>query len=272
MLCMFLRDAGIQMTHMAILELMSLGKNFGQNVAVNSLDMTVEEGEIRGLIGPNGSGKTTIFNLITGFLKPSKGRIIWRGNDITASPPHAVAKLGLARTFQLTTLFRDMTVLQNVIMAHHLHLRASLWHQFLKSAECRQEEKEIEDMSLALLERMGIATRKDEIAGELPHGYQVALGIANALASGPKILLLDEPVGGMNPVETDETMQRIRSVRDQGITVFLVEHDMRAVVSTCDKITCINFGNKIAEGSPQMVCSHPEVIEAYLGEEVSCSL
>jgi len=127
-------------------------------------------------------------------------------------------------------------------------------------------------MSLVLLERMGIADRKDEIAGELPHGYQVALGIANALATNPKIILLDEPVGGMNPVETDETMERIKSLRNQGITVFLVEHDMRAVMSTCDKITCINFGNKIAEGSPQMVCSQPDVIEAYLGEEVSCSL
>jgi len=260
------------MTNMAILELIGLGKNFGQNVAVNAIDMSIDEGEIRGLIGPNGSGKTTLFNMITGFLNPTKGRIIWKGTDITGAPPHVVTKLGLGRTFQLTTLFRDMTVLQNVIMAHHLHIRTSLWHQFLKSDESRQEEEEIEGMSLALLEKMGIETRKNEIAGELPHGYQVALGIANALATDPKIILLDEPVGGMNPVETDETMQRVKTLRDEGITVFLVEHDMRAVMSTCDKITCINFGNKIAEGSPQMVCSHSEVIEAYLGEEVSCSL
>ena len=260
------------MTHMAILELRGLGKNFGQNVAVNAIDMSIDEGEIRGLIGPNSSGKTTLFNMITGFLKPTKGKIIWQGEEITGFPPYVVTKLGLARTFQLTTLFRDMTVLQNVIMAHHLHIRVSLWHQFSKSAESRQEEEEIEGMSLALLEKMGIETRKDEIAGELPHGYQAALGIANALATSPKIILLDEPVGGMNPVETDETMQRIKTLRDEGITVFLVEHDMRAVMSTCDKITCINFGNKIAEASPQMVCSDSEVIEAYLGEEVSCSL
>jgi len=257
---------------MSILELAGLGKNFGQNVAVNEIDISIDEGEIRGLIGPNGSGKTTIFNMITGFLKPSRGRVLWQGKDITGLLPHAIAKLGLARTFQLTTLFRDMTVLENVIMAHHLHIRTTLWQQFLKSTESRQEEEEVQGMSLVLLERMGIADRKDEIAGELPHGYQVALEIANALATNPKIILLDEPVGGMNPVETDETMERIKSLRNQGITVFLVEHDMRAVMSTCDKITCINFGNKIAEGSPQMVCSQPDVIEAYLGEEVSCSL
>ena len=256
----------------AILELKGLGKNFGKNVAVNEIEMSVEEGEIRGLIGPNGSGKTTLFNLISGFLKPTRGMIIWQGQEITGLPPHVVTRLGLVRTFQLTALFSEMTVMQNVVISCHLHTGTTLWQQFRHSAETRRKERETEEKALNLLESMGIADRKDEIAAELPHGHQAALGIANALATGPKMILLDEPVGGMNPTETSETMDRIKMLRDRGITVFLVEHDMRAVMTTCDKITCINFGNKIAEGAPQMVCNHREVVEAYLGEEMACSL
>ncbi len=253
---------------MAILELHGLSKNFGKMVAVNDFDLSVEEGQIRGLIGPNGSGKTTIFNLITGFLSPTQGRVTWRGQDITGLPPHAVARRGLARTFQLTALFKEMTALQNVIISCHLHTRTGLWEQFLGSAKSRHRERELEQKALALLESVGIAERADEIAGELPHGHQAALGIANALATEPKMILLDEPVGGMNPSETKETMDRIRKVRDGGVTVLLVEHDMKAVMATCDEITCINFGNKIAEGTPQMVCGHREVIEAYLGGDM----
>ena len=257
---------------MAILELKSLSKNFGQLVAVNEIELSVEEGEIRGLIGPNGSGKTTLFNVITGFLKPTRGTVTWQGEDLTGLSPHVVARKGLARTFQLTALFGDMTVFQNVIMACHLHTRTSLWEQFWRNARTRLKEREVEEKAIALLESMGIADKKNEIAGDLPHGHQAALGIANALATEPKIILIDEPVGGMNPTETSEIMDRIKMVRDNGITVFLVEHDMRAVMTTCDEITCINFGNKIAEGTPQMVCSQQEVIDAYLGGDVdTCS-
>ena len=251
---------------MALLELKGLGKNFGNNVAVNSIDMRIEEGEIRGLIGPNGSGKTTVFNMISGFLKPTRGTVMWQGEVINNLPPHHVTRLGLVRTFQLTALFSEMTVMQNVIISLHLHTEMNLWQQFWRSAETRRKEKEVEAKALGFLEMMGIAYAKDEVAGDLPHGHQTALGIANALATKPKMILLDEPVGGMSPTETNETMERIKKLRERGITVFLVEHDMRAVMSTCDKITCINFGNKIAEGTPEMVSSHPQVLEAYLGE------
>jgi len=246
-----------------------LGKNFGENVAVNEIEISIEEGEIRGLIGPNGSGKTTLFNMISGFLKPNRGMVIWRGQEITSLPPHVVASLGLVRTFQLTALFSEMTVMQNVVISFHLHTGTTLWQQYRHSAETRRKEKEIEAKALHLLESMGITHRKDEIAADLPLGHQAALGIANALATGPKMILLDEPVAGMNPTETGETMDRIKMLRDQGITVFLVEHDMKAVMTTCDKITCINFGNKIAEGAPQIVSNNRAVIEAYLGEDIT---
>jgi branched-chain amino acid transport system ATP-binding protein len=249
----------------ALLQLKNLGKDFGRLVAVNRIDLTVEPGEIRGLIGPNGSGKTTIFNLITGFIPPSRGSVFFQGEDITDLPPHAVARRGLARTFQLTTLFKEMTALENVVMACHLHLRVGLWRQFWRTARTRRREKAVEFRAMELLEFMGMAERANELAGELPHGHQCALGISNALATNPKMILLDEPVGGMNPTETAQTMDRIRRLRDLGITVLLVEHDMKAVMSTCDRITCINFGNKIAEGTARDVCSSQDVIEAYLG-------
>jgi len=251
---------------MNILELAGLRKQFGELVAVDDIELSIEEGEIRGLIGPNGSGKTTLFNLITGFIRPTRGKVIWQGHDITAQSPHAIAKKGLARTFQLTTLFKDMTALQNVVIACHLHTETGLSQQFLRTARTRNKERAIEEKAMGLLETMGIADVKDEVAGELPHGHQRALGIAIALATEPKLLLLDEPVTGMNPIETRETMDRIRMLRDRGVTILLVEHDMRAVMTTCEKITVMNFGKKIAEGIPEEVSKHEEVIEAYLGK------
>jgi len=251
---------------MNILELAGLRKQFGELVAVDDIELSIKEGEIRGLIGPNGSGKTTLFNLITGFIRPTRGKVIWQGHDITAQSPHAIAKKGLARTFQLTTLFKDMTALQNVVIACHLHTETGLSQQFLRTARTRNKERAIEEKAMGLLETMGLADVKDEIAGELPHGHQRALGIAIALATEPKLLLLDEPVTGMNPIETRETMDRIRMLRDHGITILLVEHDMKAVMTTCEKITVMNFGKKIAEGIPEEVSKHEEVIEAYLGK------
>ncbi len=252
---------------MAILQLSGLSKNFGSLVAVNHFDLSIEEGEIRGLIGPNGSGKTTLFNLITGFIRPTRGRVTWRGHDITHQSPDAIAEKGLARTFQLTTLFKEMTALQNVVIACHLHIGLGLFQQFSGTARTREREKEIEEKALGLLETMGIADVKDEIAGELPHGHQRVLGIAIVLATEPKLLLLDEPVSGMNPTETRDTMHRIEMLRDRGITILLVEHDMKAVMTTCDKITAMSFGEKIAEGGPEEISQHEQVIEAYLGKD-----
>jgi branched-chain amino acid transport system ATP-binding protein len=253
---------------MELLELHALTKAFGQNTAVMSLDLQLREGQIMGLIGPNGSGKTTVFNLISGFLTPTRGRIYYQGLDITGLPPHKIARLGLARTFQLTAVFLEISVLENVILCCHLHSGTNLWQQFLRDRKTRRKEKSAEVKAMGLLEWMGLKELALDRAGDLPQGHVAGLGIANALATEPKLILLDEPVGGMNPTETEETMERIRRVKDNGISVFLVEHDMRAVISTCDEVTCINFGNKIAEGSPRSVCDHPEVIEAYLGGEV----
>ena len=258
---------------MDILELKGVGKDFGSLVAVDRLDLTVKEGAIHALIGPNGSGKTTVFNLITGFHTPTRGTVYFRGEDITDLPPYVVAKKGLARTFQLTTLFKEMTVLQNVMVACHLHTRINLYRQVVRNAKSRRRHRAVEERALELLDFMGIAHRKGEIAGELPHGHQAALGIANALATEPKMMLLDEPVGGMNATETGQTMDRIKKLRDLGLTILLVEHDMKAVMNTSDIITCINFGNKIAEGTAQEVCSCKEVNDAYLGGTIdACSL
>lgn len=250
---------------MNILELVSLRKEFGGLVATNDVNLGIEEGEIRGLIGPNGSGKTTLFNLITGFIRPTRGKVIWQGHDIAGQSPDTIAKKGLVRSFQLTTVFKEITALQNVVIARHLHNKASILGQIFGRTNAREKEKAVEEKAISLLETMGIGDVKDEISGELPHGYQRALGIAITLATEPKLLLLDEPVTGMNPIETRDMMERIKMLRDSGITILLVEHDMKAVMTTCEKITVLNFGEKIAEGSPEEVSKNREVIKAYLG-------
>ncbi len=251
---------------MKLLEVKGLRKQFGGLVAVNDIDLNLEEGEIRGLIGPNGSGKTTLFNLISGFLPPTRGKVIWKGKDITGRPAHSIVKDGIVRTFQLTTLLKDMTALQNVLIGCHLHIGMGLFEQVFGSAKRREKEAAIADRAVSLLKDMGIEGVKDELAGALPHGYQRILNIVIALASEPKLLLLDEPTTGMNPVETQELMDKIKMLRDErGITMILVEHDMKAVMGNCEKITVMDFGKKIAEGSPGEVSKNEEVVEAYLG-------
>jgi len=248
---------------MGILEVQSLSKHFGGLAAVNGLSFAVEEGEIRGLIGPNGAGKTTIFNLISGYYRPSGGRIVYRGRDIAGLRTHRIAARGGVRTFQHTTLFQELTAFDNVLVGRHLAVRSGFLAALLGTDRRRMEAAK--ERSLEILAFMGLEDRRDEIAANLPHGLQKALGLAIALAADPKLLLLDEPFAGMNPEETRHMMTLVRRVRDAGVTVLLVEHDMQAVMGLCDRITVVNFGEMLAEGTPAEIRADERVIEAYLG-------
>lgn len=250
---------------MALLELRGVTKKFGGLVAVSNFDMDVNEGEIRGLIGPNGAGKTTIFNVTTKYYPVTRGEIRYEGKDITHLGPHEIAKRGLVRTFQLTTLFMELTVLKGIMVARHLHAGVSTIQRVLSIAGSRERENEAKP--LEIIEFLGLGDFKYELACNLPHGHQRALGIALALATEPKLLLLDEPVTGMNAIETEHMMGLIRKVRDSGVTILLVEHNMKAVMGLADKITVMNFGEKIAEGLPEEIADNELVIEAYLGRE-----
>ena len=248
---------------MPLLEVDNLTRRFGGLSAVSDLSFAVEEGEIRGLIGPNGAGKTTTFNVITGFYRPTGGRILYRGEDISRLSTNQIAKRGLVRTFQHTTLFQEFTAFKNVLVGCHLHARVSPLGAIFGAGHAA--EREIEDRAREILAFMGLAERRDELAAELPHGLQRALGVAVALAADPKVLLLDEPFTGMNPEETRRMMELVRRVRERGVTLLLVEHDMQAVMGLCDRITVLNFGRLLTEGTPEEVRNNPDVIEAYLG-------
>lgn len=250
---------------MALLELRGVTKKFGGLVAVNNFDMDVNEGEIRGLIGPNGAGKTTAFNIITGYYPATRGQIRYKEDDITHLKTHEITKRGLVRTFQLSSLFMELTVLKGVITAQHLHAGLTTIQRAFGTAGSRERENEAK--SLEIIEFLGLGDFKYELACNLPHGHQRALGIGLALATEPKLLLLDEPVTGMNVLETEHMMGVIRRVRDSGVTILLVEHDMKAVMGLADKITVMNFGEKIAEGLPEKIADNKLVIEAYLGRE-----
>jgi branched-chain amino acid transport system ATP-binding protein len=251
---------------MALLEAQNLTKYFGGLAAVNRVDLTVEEGEIVGLIGPNGAGKTTCFNLLSGFLPPTAGTITFGGESLTGLKPHHIVARGLVRTFQHTTLFQDMTVLQNVLMGLHLHSRKDLGHVlFSRHAFPQDEIRRCHEV----LTFTGLSELADQLAKNLPHGHQRTLGIAMALAVRPRLLMLDEPVTGMNIDESQRIMALIKTIRDRGTTILLVEHNMRAVMGTCERIVVLNFGEKLAEGTPAAVSSNPDVIAAYLGAGVT---
>jgi len=248
-----------------ILETHRLTKIFGGLQAISDLDLSVYEGELLGLIGPNGAGKTTFFNLVSGFYKPTKGHIIYRGEDITGLRPDKVAEKGIVRTFQQTVLFSNTTVLENVLVATHLQSTMGLWPTILNTSRYRTREKTALNRAFELLDYVGLGEVKEELSSNLPHGHQRSLGIAIALAANPRFLLLDEPVTGMNQEETEAMMDLIKRINESGITVLLVEHNMRAVMGICERIIVINFGRKIAEGSPEEVSQNEEVIQAYLG-------
>jgi len=248
---------------MSLLQVENMSRRFGGLTAVSDLSFEIEEGGIHGLIGPNGAGKTTTFNVICGFYQPSSGRVVYAGRDISGMRPSAIAELGLIRTFQHTTLFQEFTVFDNVLVGCHLKARRGFLSTLLGTGT--ERERAAQEKVMEVLDFFGLADRRDELTSNLPHGHQRALGMAVALAAEPRLLLLDEPFTGMNPEETRVMMDLVRKVRDHGVTLLLVEHDMQAVMGLCDRITVLNFGKLLTEGTPEEIRSHPDVIEAYLG-------
>ncbi len=251
---------------MALLEVQKLSKYFGGLAALSEFEMDVNAGEIRGLIGPNGSGKTTLYNVISGVYRPTSGTVIYNGEDISHLPPSMIAKKGLVRTFQHTALFMDFTVLQNISVGRHLHAGETVFGVMAGTPATRKVEREALEKAEEIVDFMELSHIKDELAVNLPHGYMRALGVGIALATEPKLLMLDEPVTGMNPTEKSNMLNLIKKIKEQGITVLLVEHDMKTVMGVCDYITVLNFGKKLAEGKPKEVTSNEAVVEAYLGK------
>ncbi len=248
-----------------ILELRGLVKTFGGVKAVSALDMTVNEGEIHALIGPNGSGKTTTLNVVSGLYRANEGSVRFRGGEISQLPPYAIAQRGITRTFQNIRLFPHLTVLNNVLIGCHTRLRTNFWMALAPNPITSAEEDTARRRAHELLAFVGLADRADVRASSLAYGDQRRLEIARALAAEPTLLLLDEPAAGMNPAETDALVKLLHDVRDRGITLLLIEHDMNLVMSISDRITVLNFGTHIAEGAAAEVSQNPDVITAYLG-------
>ena len=250
-----------------ILEVEQLSKYFGGLAAVSELDLGVVDSEILGLIGPNGAGKTTLFNVLGGFFPPTSGRVTFDGRDITGLKAHRIAHLGISRTFQASTLFMKISVLDNVLTGYHMSYKTSIWKRLLRMPSALNEEEMLRQRAMEILGFMGLESLKDELAANLPHGHQRILAVCMALATNPKLLLLDEPVTGMNPEETQTMIDLIRQIRDRGVTIVVVEHNMRVIMNLCDRIAVLSYGRKIAEGLPEEIRDNKEVVEAYLGKE-----
>ena len=244
----------------SLLSIEQLSKRFGSNVAVDDISFSIETGDIFGLIGPNGSGKTTTFNLISGFLRPTNGKILLDGGPIHGQAPHRIVRQGVVRTFQLIQIYHELTVIENVVAAHHLQRHGMARASKLMDAEIRNN-------ALAMLDWLGLKKQSNARASDLPAGLQRTLSVANALVCRPKLLLLDEPLAGLDATEKAQLSEKIEELPGQDITVLLVEHDVKSVMKVCNRIAVINFGQKIAEGTPGDIAKNPEVVKAYLGHK-----
>jgi branched-chain amino acid transport system ATP-binding protein len=252
---------------MPLLEVKNISKRFGGLQAVKDVSFSVREGSIKAVIGPNGAGKTTLFNLLSGFLLPDSGAIVYKGRPIHARSPHEIAQQGLSRTFQHIRLFAHMTALENVMVGRHVRSRAGFLAGMLNLPWTWREEQDIREKALALMEFLGIVDLADANATSLSYGQQRAVELARALAGDPAMLLLDEPAAGLNMRETADTARLISRIRDRGITVLIVEHDMSLVMQISDEVLVLSYGEKIADDAPRAVQSNPEVVRVYLGED-----